>query len=119
MTTTYALEGQRTLKQNRSFVTLMVSQAVSNLGDWLHLLAILTLVGLRWNAAPLEITFVMLSGAAPVLITGPFAGALADRLNRKWLMITADGARMIIVGAFIFANQIWHIYVPLHSKISV
>ncbi|WP_256704364.1 hypothetical protein MKY66_03385 [Paenibacillus sp. FSL R5-0766] len=40
-------EGHRPLKNNRSFVTLMVAQAISNLGDWLHLLAILTLVGIR------------------------------------------------------------------------
>ncbi|WP_434748153.1 MFS transporter [Paenibacillus amylolyticus] len=110
------VEGQGELKQNRAFVTLMISQAISNLGDWLHLLAILTLVGLRWNATPWEITFVTLSAALPILLTGPFAGALADRLNRKWLMIIADGARIIIVGAFIFADQIWHIYVLLILK---
>ncbi|WP_339835187.1 MFS transporter [Paenibacillus sp. FSL R7-0272] len=116
MTTNHNLAGQGALKQNRAFMTLMVSQAISNLGDWLHLLAIFTLVGLRWNATPWEITFVMLSAALPMLLTGPFAGALADRLNRKWMMITADAARIIIVGAFIFADQIWHIYVLLILK---
>ncbi|MBB6023679.1 MFS family permease [Paenibacillus sp. JGP012] len=116
MSSKYAIDVQGSLKQNRPFVTLMVSQAISNLGDWLHLLAILTLVGLRWNATPWEITFVTLSAALPILLTGPFAGALADRLNRKWLMITADGARIVIVGALIFADQIWHVYVLLVLK---
>lgn len=54
--------------------------------------------------------------ALPVLLTGPFAGTLADRMNRKWMMITADAARIIIVGAFIFADQIWHVYVLLILK---
>nr|WP_145406335.1 MFS transporter [Paenibacillus xylanexedens] len=112
----YAIDVKGSLKKNRPFVTLMVSQAISNLGDWLHLLAIFTLVGLRWNATPWEITFVTLSAALPILLTGPFAGALADRLNRKWLMITADGARIVIVGALIFADQIWHVYVLLVLK---
>ncbi|PQP83526.1 MFS transporter [Paenibacillus sp. PCH8] len=116
MTSDLTFEVQRPLKHNRSFVTLMVSQAISNLGDWLHLLAILTLVGIRWNATPWEITFVMLSAALPMLLTGPFAGALADRVNRKWLMIASDGARIVIVGALIFADQIWHIYVLLILK---
>jgi len=116
MTSELTFEAQRSLKNNRSFVTLMVAQAISNLGDWLHLLAILTLVGIRWNATPWEITFVMLSAALPMLVTGPFAGALADRVNRKWLMIAADGARIIIVGALIFADQIWHVYILLVLK---
>ena len=116
MTSDLTFEGQRPLKNNRSFVTLMVAQAISNLGDWLHLLAILTLVGIRWNATPWEITFVTLSAALPILLTGPFAGTLADRLNRKWLMIVADGARIIIVGALIFADQIWHVYILLVLK---
>ncbi|WP_433750331.1 hypothetical protein [Paenibacillus amylolyticus] len=60
-------EGHRPLKNNRSFVTLMLAQAISNLGDWLHLLAILTLVGIRWNTTPWEITFVTLSAALPIL----------------------------------------------------
>lgn len=116
MTSDLTFAGQRPLKNNRSFVTLMVAQAISNLGDWLHLLAILTLVGIRWNATPWEITFVTLSAALPILLTGPFAGTLADRLNRKWLMIVADGARIIIVGALIFADQIWHVYILLVLK---
>jgi MFS family permease len=94
----------------------MAAQAISNLGDWLHLLAILTLVGIRWNATPWEITFTTLCAALPVLLTGPFAGALADRVNRKWLMIVADGARIVIVGGLIFADQMWHVYVLLILK---
>ncbi|WP_459282349.1 MFS transporter [Paenibacillus vandeheii] len=107
---------RRLLKHNRSFITLMAAQAISNLGDWLHLLAILTLVGIRWNATPWEITFTTLCAALPVLLTGPFAGALADRVNRKWLMIVADGARIVIVGGLIFADQLWHVYVLLILK---
>ncbi|MEK4053942.1 MFS transporter [Paenibacillus sp. FSL F4-0087] len=116
MTSGVTMQERRSLKHNRSFTTLMAAQAISNLGDWLHLLAILTLVGIRWNATPWEITFTTLCAALPVLLTGPFAGALADRFNRKWLMIGADGARIVIVGGLIFADQIWHVYVLLILK---
>lgn len=116
MTSGLTMQERRPLKHNRSFITLMAAQAISNLGDWLHLLAILTLVGIRWNATPWEITFTTLCAALPVLLTGPFAGALADRVNRKWLMIGADGARIVIVGGLIFADQIWHVYVLLILK---
>ncbi|CAM2921630.1 MFS transporter [Paenibacillus taichungensis] len=116
MTSGVTMQLRRPLKYNRSFITLMAAQAISNLGDWLHLLAILTLVGIRWDATPWEITFTTLCAALPVLLTGPFAGALADRVNRKWLMIGADGARIVIVGGLIFADQIWHVYVLLILK---
>lgn len=116
MTSVITMQLRRPLKYNRSFITLMAAQAISNLGDWLHLLAILTLVGIRWDATPWEITFTTLCAALPVLLTGPFAGALADRVNRKWLMIGADGARIVIVGGLIFADQIWHVYVLLILK---
>ena len=33
MTSDLTFEGQRPLKNNRSFVTLMVAQGISNLGD--------------------------------------------------------------------------------------
>jgi hypothetical protein len=45
MTSGVTMQERRPLKHNRSFITLMAAQAISNLGDWLHLLAILTLVG--------------------------------------------------------------------------
>ncbi|WP_410513366.1 hypothetical protein PaeBR_02590 [Paenibacillus sp. BR2-3] len=39
-----AKEGK--LTTNRPFVLLITAQLISNVGDWLHLLALLTMVGL-------------------------------------------------------------------------
>jgi MFS family permease len=41
----------------------------------------------------------------PVLIAGPIAGVLLDRMNRKHIMIASDVARAAIALAFIFATR--------------
>ncbi|RCX16191.1 putative MFS family arabinose efflux permease [Fontibacillus phaseoli] len=104
------------LLQNRPFLALMASQLISNLGDWLHVLALLTMVGLKWNATPWQITTAMLCMLLPMLLGGPVAGMLADRMERKKLMILSDVARIFIVLGLVFVTQIWHVYVLLIAK---
>lgn len=104
------------LLRNRAYRTLITAQLISNLGDWLHLLALLTLVGIKWQATPMQITWVTLCSVVPMLLGGPFAGALADRLNRKWLMIISDVVRAVLVFGLIFADQLWQVYIILILK---
>ncbi|SDG43753.1 Predicted arabinose efflux permease, MFS family [Fontibacillus panacisegetis] len=110
---TYSEKG---LWRNRSYVALMGAQLVSNLGDWLYLLALLTMIGLKWNATPWEITITMLSILFPMLIGGPIAGMLADRVERKKLMIISDVARFAIVIGLIFVTALWQVYLILIIK---
>ncbi|MEF2966170.1 MFS transporter [Paenibacillus sp. M1] len=110
------LGAEKGLLHNRSYLALMASQLVSNLGDWLHLLALLMMVGLKWNATPWQITMVMLSALLPMLIGGPFAGMLADRLERKKLMIISDLSRVLVVLGLVFVSQLWQVYVLMVAK---
>ncbi|MRN55533.1 MFS transporter [Paenibacillus monticola] len=104
------------LTANRPFMLLMAAQLVSNVGDWLYLLALLTMVGLKWNATPWEITALTLCMAVPMLLGGPFAGYLSDRVNRKMLMIVSDIVRVGIVGGLVFAGSLWQVYILLLAK---
>lgn len=108
--------GQRGLFQNRAYLALMASQLVSNLGDWLHVLALLTMIGLKWNATPWEITASMLCMVLPMLLGGPAAGLLADRFERKKLMILSDAARIVIVLGLVFVTHLWQVYMLLVAK---
>ncbi|NGQ96783.1 MFS transporter [Brevibacillus sp. SYP-B805] len=80
---------------NRSFLYLMTAQAVSNLGDWIDLLALFSLVALEWRASSVEMTLLVLCLAVPVVLFGPPAGVLADRHERKTLMMAADLVRAV------------------------
>lgn len=104
------------LRQNRPYILLMGAQLVSNLGDWLYLLALLTLLGLKWNATPWEITAATLCAAVPVLVGGPLAGMIADKFDRKKLMILSDIVRVFIVLGFVFVGEMWQVYMLLIAK---
>lgn len=104
------------LLKNRKYIFLLCSQIVSNLGDWLTMLAILTLIGLKWQATPWEITGATLCMLLPMLFGGPLAGLLADRVERKKIMIFSDVARIFLVSGFIFVHDIWQLYILLVAK---
>lgn len=111
-----SLRLQQPLLRNKSYLALMGSQLVSNLGDWLYLLALLTLVGFKWNASPLEISFMTLCMVVPMLIGGPLSGMLADRMERKRLMVTSDIVRIAVMALLVFVSALWQIYILLILK---
>ncbi|MFC7373289.1 MFS transporter [Fictibacillus iocasae] len=90
---------------------LISAQLISNLGDWLSIMAIFTMAGLKWNATPLEMSLILLSLAVPMTVLGPVAGVLADRTERKVLMIGSDLARVFVMLLFISASEVWHVYI--------
>ncbi|WP_213508490.1 MFS transporter [Paenibacillus faecis] len=104
------------LLQNKAYLALMASQLISNLGDWLHILALLTMIGLKWEATPWQITATMLCMLIPMLLGGPAAGVLADRMERKKLMIVADVVRFVIVLGLVFVTHLWQVYALLIAK---
>ncbi|WP_232729809.1 MFS transporter [Paenibacillus phocaensis] len=104
------------LLQNRAYMALLSAQLVSNIGDWLYLLALLTMVGLKWQATPWEITMVSLFMVLPVLLGGPLAGMLADRVERKKLMVYSDLMRFVVLLGFVFVTAIWQVYLLLIAK---
>lgn len=103
------------LIKNKGFVTLMLAQTISSIGDWLSIVAIITLVGLKWNASPLEVSFIFLCLAAPMALFGPIAGSLADRLNRKTLMVVSDLIRAGLILILTIADTILVVYVCLFA----
>ncbi|MCA0987680.1 MFS transporter [Guptibacillus algicola] len=104
---------KQTLLRNRGYITLMIAQLISSIGDWLSIVAIITMVGLKWNATPIEVSLIILCLAVPMALFGPFAGTFADRFNRKTLMVVSDLVRAGLVLMLIFATTIWMVYICL------
>jgi MFS family permease len=92
----------RLLRTNRNYRYTWTGQVVSEIGDHFNNIAVFSLA-LANTKSGLVITGVMLARAVPVLIAGPLAGVLLDRLNRKHIMIASDLARAAIALLFIFA----------------
>ncbi|MFG6149178.1 MFS transporter [Halobacillus sp. B23F22_1] len=103
------------LSKNRGYVTLMTAQVISSLGDWLSIVAIITLVGLKWEATPMQVSLVFLCLALPMALLGPAAGTVADRMNRKLLMMMSDLVRAGLFLVLAFAETLWLVYLCLFT----
>ncbi|MCA1055729.1 MFS transporter [Rossellomorea aquimaris] len=101
------------LSKNKHFITLMTAQAISSLGDWLSIVAIITMVGLKWEATPMQMSFIILSLALPMALLGPISGTIADRMERKTLMILSDVIRGGLILLLVLASNVWMVYICL------
>jgi MFS transporter, NRE family, putaive nickel resistance protein len=102
--------------RNPVFARLYTAQTTSLLGD------ALTWVGLALVAFELagEKSAVVISSALTLRVTAfvllaPLAGAIADRFDRKKIMVVTHATRMVIVGLLPFVTQIWQIYVLIFA----
>lgn len=85
------------LLRNRNYRLLWLGQLVSVFGERLHQIALLALVGSLTGGHLGSIGLLFVTIGLPELLFGPFAGALADRWDRRRVMIAADLARFGVV----------------------
>lgn len=85
------------LRRNRDFVLLQLGQLLSDAGGGSTTIAYPLLV-LALTHSPAKAGVVTFARMLPLALLALPAGLLADRWNRKWLMIGADSARAIGVG---------------------
>jgi MFS family permease len=80
----------------RGFRWLLAALAVSQIGDWLYNLALVVLVYDRTHS-PLWAGVTTAARIVPMVALGPLGGIVADRLDRRRLMIGCDLARMALM----------------------
>ncbi len=104
----------------RIFFPIWIGQAFSLLGSMLVDFAIIWWLTADTGSATV-LAIATLCEVMPRVIIGPFAGALVDRLKRKWVMVGADAAiaATTLVFAWLFSQNaitIWHIYILLFIR---
>lgn len=100
-------------RTQKVLMTLLASQTISSLGDWLHILVVLTLAAFQLDASPLDMSFLMMSFALPVIVLGPVSGLLADRFDRKMIMFLSEIGRALTVITCVYVSELWQLYVLL------
>jgi MFS family permease len=115
------------LKNNPEFRKLWLSQVVSSAGDWFNRMAILALIGSLGGpdigtglGALFALEFAL--RLLPSALFSPLAGALADRLSRRSVMLLTDILRAGIVLGFLFvdeAHELPLLYGLLFAQMSV
>jgi MFS family permease len=101
--------------RHRDFRLLWVGMCASLLGDGAFVVALAWQV-YQLTDAPTAMGVVGITMTVPTIAFLLVGGALSDRLNRRHLMLAADVARMLAVGALAAlslagAVEIWHIAV--------
>lgn len=89
---------------------LLGSSFVSDLGDWLSLVALMVLEYGRSGTA-FGVSTILFVRSLPVLLCGGFAGRVADRHDRQWTMVVANGMRSLGVGVLYFTQAVPVVYV--------
>src|SRR6478672_5263817 len=97
---------------DRIFARLYLSQTISLLGDaftWVGIALLAFQFGGQNSAAILSIALTL--RVIAFILFGPYAGVLADRIDRKKIMYITHFVRMAIVSCLPFVNKAWQIYI--------
>lgn len=91
------------LRDNPAFRRLYAAQLVSFAGDWFATVALLGLA-LEMTGSATVASLVLVLQTGGFALASPLAGILADRIDRRRLMIAADVVRVPIALAFLLAR---------------
>lgn len=100
------------LRGNRSFRQVWLGQVVSQMGDWFDTIALYTII-LNLTGSGRAVGLLLVARFLPSFLVGSLSGVVADRFNRRSIMIISDLLRAVVVLGFLFvrrADQLWIIY---------
>ena len=100
------------IRNNRNLRWLWGGQVISLLGDWFNLIASAALLS-ELTESGLAIGSLFVVRMLAPFVVAPFAGVIADRYNRKHILIGSDIVRGIIVLGFLLVQRpedVWLLY---------
>lgn len=100
------------LKLRPQYRALWLAQVISLTGDWFNTIASVIIVN-RYAASGLAVGGLFIARALPPFLLGPVAGVVADRFDRRVVLILSDVLRSAIVICFIWVDRperLWLLY---------
>jgi MFS family permease len=91
-----SLASYRRVFANPALARLMIGEFVSSIGDWLYLVALLVVV-YNSGASPVVLGIVGAARIVPYILLSVPAGIVADRYDRRLILIVTDLARGVIM----------------------
>lgn len=92
------------------FFRLWTAQVVSSIGDWLGLFAILAIATKLSDRPEAAISLVMVARMAPGFVLAGVGGVIADRVDRKRLMVICDIGRAAVVAMLPFVTNLFELF---------
>lgn len=98
----------------RTFYLLLATQTLSLIGSQMTSLA-LGIQVFNDTGAVLPLAILQIAYAVPMIITVGFAGVVADKWNRRWILIISDvgqavGTILLLLSFTSGQFQLWHLY---------
>ncbi|MGF1481579.1 MAG: MFS transporter [Cyanophyceae cyanobacterium] len=98
----------------KTFVIVWLGQVISLLGSGLTSFALGIWV-YQGTGSTTQYALISLFAITPYVVVSPLAGAIVDRWNRRWTLITSDscaGLSTLAIALLLASNhlEIWHIY---------
>jgi dTMP kinase len=110
-------DARRSVLSIKPFRKLWNSMVFSSIGDWLGLLATTALAqqlsGGDYATANFAIAGVFIARLLPAVFLGPLAGVLADRFDRRRLMVTVDILRAALYISIPIVNTYFWLYAAM------
>jgi MFS family permease len=97
--------GTRAVLRIPDFRRLWLAQSISDFGDGMTLTALLLLIT-TLGASTTALAIMSIALAVPTVTFGLVAGAIADRFDRRRIMLVSDTLRAVLVAAFVLAATI-------------
>ena len=97
------------LRLRPQFRFLWLAQVISLTGDWFNTIALVIIVN-RYTASGLAVGGLFIARALPPFLLGPVAGVIADRFDRRKILILSDVLRAGIVLCFLLVNRPEHLW---------
>ncbi|MGC5334052.1 MFS transporter [Micromonospora sp. DT62] len=107
--------------RNRRFGLLWTSTLLSNLGNWLMIVAVPVYV-YTMTGSTLSSGFAFVAQTLPAIVFAPLAGVVADRWDRRAVMVGADLLRMVIVLALLVVDDpgmLWLLYTAMFFESAI
>lgn len=109
------------LRRNTDYRNLWLGAVVSQLGDWFNLIASASLIA-NLTSSGVAISYLFLARFLPLFIFSPLAGVLADRFDRRRILIATNILRTFIVLGFLLIRDpahVWLFYVLTTSQFAL
>jgi MFS family permease len=109
------------LQLRPKYRSLWLAQVISLSGDWFNTIASVIIVN-RYSASGLAVGGLFIARALPPFLLGPVAGVVADRFDRRKVLILSDVLRAGIVLCFLLIDRperLWLLYVLTVLQFSV
>ena len=104
----------------KDYRLLLIGQISNSLARWMDMIARPILI-IALTGSAVQLGLITLARGLPMMALGPFAGLLADRKDRRLLMLIAKSLSLVgdlAFAALIFSGklELWHIYVAAIFK---